>query len=134
MYLALPRWVLGVNVHPSERPPEPNGTLRNGKLVELRPESGILGILGAAFCFLSTSPRLRRFRVFIVSALGIKKPKFNPERKLGAESTQFLRKPITGEYVFVSFADHSGEHSTSTERHRVSKYWKETRRRGRTPH
>ena len=52
-------------------PPEPRGTLRGGKMAELRIESGILRIHGSAFCFLSPPPLLRRFRVFVIAALGV---------------------------------------------------------------
>ena len=74
MYLVPPRLVLGVNVHTKERLPEPQGhrperfgavksrnvsrdptgprgTLRNGKMAELRLESGILGIPGPVVRF-----------------------------------------------------------------------------------
>ena len=55
VYLAFPRWVLGVSVRPRGAPPrdptEPHGTLRNGKMAGWRLESGFLGIPGAAFRF-----------------------------------------------------------------------------------
>ena len=49
---------------------EPRGTPRNDRMAELRIESGIFGIPGSAFCFLSSYPLLRRFRVFSIAALG----------------------------------------------------------------
>ena len=55
----------------SRAPTEIHGTLRNGKMAELRIDSGILGILGPPFCFPPLPPRLGRFRVFSVSALGV---------------------------------------------------------------
>ena len=60
MYLARPRWALGVNGHSRGTSPgtptAPHGTLRNDKIAELRLESGIFGIPGDAFVFLSSSP------------------------------------------------------------------------------
>ena len=56
---------------PTERPPGARGTLRGGKMAELRLGSGILRIPGAELCFLSSSPHLRRFRVFSAAALGV---------------------------------------------------------------
>ena len=53
---------LGVKVPPAERLPEPtetHGTLRRGKMAELRLESVFLGIRGEAFClsfFVAPSP------------------------------------------------------------------------------
>ena len=48
---------MGVNGHPRGTPrQEPHGTLRNGKLGELRVESVILRVPGPAFCFLPPSP------------------------------------------------------------------------------
>ena len=55
----------------SRIPAEPRGTLRNGKISELRLEPGILGIPGQAFCIHCAANHLRRFRVFSVSASGI---------------------------------------------------------------
>ena len=73
MYLEFPRWALMAT--PAERPPrdpaEPHGILRNGKMAELRADSGILWIRESVFCFLSSSPHLRWFRVFIGAALGV---------------------------------------------------------------
>ena len=43
----------------SRRPSYLNGTLRNGKMAELRIASGILWIPGSAFCFPSSPPLLR---------------------------------------------------------------------------
>ena len=55
VYLAPPLWVLGVNAQPRGASPgapaEPNGTLRIGKMAELRLQSGILWGHEAAFCF-----------------------------------------------------------------------------------
>ena len=42
---------LGVNVRPEESLPGPHGALENGRMSELRLESGFQGIHGAAFCF-----------------------------------------------------------------------------------
>ena len=41
---------------PEERPPEPHGTPRSGKMGKFRIESGILGIPAPAFRFLSSLP------------------------------------------------------------------------------
>ena len=41
---------------PAARLPVLRGTLRGGKMEELRPVSGILGVRGATFCPLSSSP------------------------------------------------------------------------------
>ena len=72
---------------PSGRLPTPHGTLRKGKMAELRISSGILGIPGSAFCFLTSPPLLRRFRVCIISALavGVKRgASLNPTEHHGA--------------------------------------------------
>ena len=50
-------WALkGTPRNAHRNPTEPHGTLRNGKLFELRIESGILRVPGSAFCFLSSPP------------------------------------------------------------------------------
>ena len=57
VFLSSPRWVLGVNGRPRGTPPPgPHGTPRNGTIGKLRIASGILGVRGSAFCFLSPSP------------------------------------------------------------------------------
>ena len=74
VYFAFPCWVLvGVNVPPPERLPEPHGTQRNGKIEKLRIESGILRIPGSPFRFAFCFARPRRFRLFIISALGVER-------------------------------------------------------------
>ena len=56
---------------PAERLPGLLGTQRSGKIAELRIESGILGIVGSAFCFFFIRRHLRRFRLFRISALRV---------------------------------------------------------------
>ena len=60
-YLPFPRWALGV---PAEPP-------RSGRIGELRVESGILRIRGSEFRLAFCVAHPRRFRLFIISALGI---------------------------------------------------------------
>ena len=62
------RWAL--TAIPVGRLPEPHGTLRSGKMAELRIESGILAVSGSFFCFPVLAAHLRRYRVFRVSAFG----------------------------------------------------------------
>ena len=68
VYLELLRWASGVNGRPAERPPEPrgapHGTLRGGKMAELRVRARILRIPGSAFSFSVFAAQLRWFRVY----------------------------------------------------------------------
>ena len=66
-YFRFGRWASTAT--PAESPPGPHGTLRSGKMAELRIECGILWIPVAAFCFSSPVANLRRFRAFRISAL-----------------------------------------------------------------
>ena len=97
--------MLGVNGRPRGTPPGPHGTLRNGKMAELRLESGIFGIAGSALCFLSSPPRLRRFRVFSIAALGVWRqwpiPRNGPRGP--AKPHRTLRNGIMAELRIESF-------------------------------
>ena len=68
VYLSFPRWVLGVDGRPFGTPP---GTPWNGKIGKLRIESGILRSPGSALRFSFCVAHPRRFRLFIISALGV---------------------------------------------------------------
>ena len=63
------RWSLMAT--PEERPPEPHGTPRSGKIWELRIESGILRIPGSSFRFSVCVTHPRWFRFFRISVLGV---------------------------------------------------------------
>ena len=71
--LVPPRWLLGVDVHlplnVSRKPPWPHGTLRRGKMAEIRLESGIWAIRGPGFLF-----PIRRHPIYGSLALGVGPP------------------------------------------------------------
>ena len=75
VYLACPRWALGVNGQPigtsPGTPTEIRGALRIGKISELRIESGTPGVPGSAFFFYFFAAHLRWFRVFSIAAFGV---------------------------------------------------------------
>ena len=77
VFSASPRWVLGVDGRPFRTP---SGTPRNAteprgavKLGEMRTESGILRISGSPFRCPFPAAHPRRFRLFRVSALGVRR-------------------------------------------------------------
>ena len=70
VYLSFHRWAL---VARGTSPGTPHGNSRSAasrKMAVLLLHSGILGVHGSAFCFLSSPPLLRRFRVFSIAAVG----------------------------------------------------------------